>query len=424
MKELRRLACGLLLLLCSVWAFAKEDVSSIIIDYDNPVNITVAIRSTFVGNVAVKGQTKLLGAYVYNNTGANVNMDIRWAAFQGGRVREIYDGYGYKNLNAGEAMNIKVPCLIGVPSGVYSFFPIVRFEGDPKWYMCGYWVELLEEDYMKDWKLTVLDSYDSPSCSYMANLDWGGSEPDACDIVYEYKLYEPFRVQANLINNTTHILKGKIKLVQQRNISLFWRGGSYLDTDIKDEWIDCITTRANMNGLQADSKGCFNITLQPGETKNLVFYNCMGTTYHDDGRRWAPRLAVYYLSEGLQDIPANWKFVNESMWDCFDSNKNLISFYDGGVNTQSLTFLPMSANIENVNLSEVVLRYSHSSKTISLTNIPIHSTVYATTLEGKNIACFRSNDTDISFTIEAVGIAIVSVVNENNVIVKSFKIIL
>lgn len=424
MNRMQSFGWGLLFMLCSVLGYAKEDISSISIDYDNPVNITVAIRSTFVGNVAVTGQTKLLGAYVYNNTGSDVKMDIRWAAFQGGRVREIYDGYGYKELAANSATNIKVPCLIGVPAGVYSFFPIVRFEGDPKWYMCGYWVDLLEEEYMKDWKLTVLDSYEAPSCSYMANLDWGGSEPDACDIIYQYKLNEPFRVQTDLINNTDHVLNGKVKLVYQRSLEMYWRGDSYLDTDIKDEWMDCVTLRANINGLQADANGCFHISLQPDESQSLTYSNCMGTIYRDYGARWAPRLATYYLADGLEDIPSNWKFVNESMWDCFDANHNLVSFYDGGVNTQSIDFSSESVAIERINISNIQLSYTKSTRQVTLNNIPVHSSVYVTGVAGNQISCYRSNDTDISFTLDTHGIVLVSVVDENNSVQKTFKVLL
>ena len=387
-------------MLCSVMGFAKEDVSSIVIDFDNPVGISVAIRSTFVGNVAVKGQTKLLGAYVYNNTGSDVNMDIRWAAFQGGRVREIYDGYGYKELAANSATNIKVPCLIDVPAGEYSFYPIVRFSGDSKWYLCSYAAFELDEEYTKAWKLTVLDSYNAPSCSYTANLDWGGSEPDACDIVYQYKLNEPFRVQTDLINNTDHVLNGKVKLVYQRSLEMYWRGDSYLDTDIKDEWMDCITYKAIINGLHADANGCFHISLQPGETQSLVYENCMGTIYREDGGRWAPRMATYYLADGLEDIPENWKFVNESMWYCFDTDHNLVSFYDGGVNTQSIEFFPESSSSESISSTNIKLKYINGQAIV--TGLQSGQEVSIISISGKLITSKISESDNVSISLAGV----------------------
>ena len=50
-NSVKSLGWSLLFMLCSVLGYAKEDISSIVIDYDNPVGISVAIRSTFVGNV-------------------------------------------------------------------------------------------------------------------------------------------------------------------------------------------------------------------------------------------------------------------------------------------------------------------------------------------------------------------------------------
>lgn len=222
MNRMKSFGWGLLFMLCSVLGYAKEDISSIVIDYDNPVEISSAIRSTFVGNVAVKGQTKLLGAYVYNGTGSTKRCDFRFAAFKDGVVKEVYDGYGYKEIAANSATNIKMPCLIGLDAGRYLFATIVRFEGETTWHLMGR--QLFQ--YKDYWYLDVLDSYDAPSCSYMANLDWGGSEPDACDIIYQYKLNEPFRVQTDLINNTDHVLNGKVKLVYQRSLEMFWRGDS------------------------------------------------------------------------------------------------------------------------------------------------------------------------------------------------------
>lgn len=248
-------------------------------------------------------------------------------------------------------------------------------------------------------------------------------KPDACDIIYQYKLNEPFRVQTDLINNTDHVLNGKVKLVYQRSLEMYWRGGSYLDTDIKDEWMDCITYKANINGLQADANGCFHISLQPGETQSLVYENCMGTIYREYGGRWAPSMATYYLADGLEDIPDNWKFVNESMWYCFDADHNLESFYDGGVNTQSIAFSSQSVAVEPIELNTIQLSYSKSTRRATLSNIPVHSTVLVNTISGKNIACYRSSSSEIEFSLNSTGMYVISVV-EGCKVIKTFKIVL
>ena len=150
----------------------------------------------------------------------------------------------------------------------------------------------------------------------------------------------------------------------------------------------------------------------------------MGTIYRDYGARWAPRLATYYLADGLEDRPSNWKFVNESMWDCFDTNHNLVSFYDGGVNTQSIEFSSESVAIERIDLSSIQLSYTKSTRQVTLNNIPVHSSVYVMGIAGNQISCYRSGDNNVSFTLDMHGVVLVSVVDENNLVQKTFKVLL
>ena len=60
--------------------FALEDISKVVIDYDNPVGISVTIRDQHYGPVVVSGRTKVLGASFVQYTGETKTCDFRYAA--------------------------------------------------------------------------------------------------------------------------------------------------------------------------------------------------------------------------------------------------------------------------------------------------------------------------------------------------------
>jgi len=64
-----------LFIVCMVFSFntklfAWEDISKVVIDYENWVDISVTIRDQHYGPVVVSGQTKVFGASFTNGTGA------------------------------------------------------------------------------------------------------------------------------------------------------------------------------------------------------------------------------------------------------------------------------------------------------------------------------------------------------------------
>ena len=72
--------------------FALEDISNVVIDYDNPVRISVTIRDQHYGPVVVNGRTKVFGASFVQRTGETKTCDFRYAAFQNKIIKQIYDG--------------------------------------------------------------------------------------------------------------------------------------------------------------------------------------------------------------------------------------------------------------------------------------------------------------------------------------------
>ena len=133
--------------------FALEDISNVVIDYDNSVRISVTIRDQHYGPVVVNGRTKVFGASFVQRTGETKTCDFRYAAFQNKIIKQIYDGTSEVTLENGKMYDIKIPCYIDLPEGDYEFIPIVRFRGETNWNMVRDWDTLVKNGY---WKLQTI----------------------------------------------------------------------------------------------------------------------------------------------------------------------------------------------------------------------------------------------------------------------------
>ena len=139
--------------------FALEDISNIVIDYDNPVRISVTIRDQHYGPVVVNGRTKVFGASFVQRTGETKICDFRYAAFKDGKIVQIYDGAGDVTLEDGKMYDIKLPCYIDLAEDDYLFHPIVRFKGETNWNMMGRMSSIVKNGY---WKLHVYANHPAP----------------------------------------------------------------------------------------------------------------------------------------------------------------------------------------------------------------------------------------------------------------------
>ncbi|MEY8588082.1 hypothetical protein [Phocaeicola sartorii] len=203
-----------LLIVCMVFCFnakmfALEDISKVVIDYDNPVGISVTIRDQHYGPVVVSGQTKVLGASFVNVTGETKTCDFRYAAFKDGDIVQIYDGAGEVTLENGKMYDIKMPCYIDLPEGEYLFLPIVKIKGENMWRLPN----KLFSTFIKNgyWKLHVYENYPAPSSEYMNFPDMNGKGDSEYSVYHTYQ-NEKFRVQMKLVNNSPSAMNGKIKI--------------------------------------------------------------------------------------------------------------------------------------------------------------------------------------------------------------------
>ena len=400
---------------------ASEDISKVVIDYDNPVRISVTIRDQHYGPVVVRGQTKVLGASFVQRTGETKTCDFRYAAFKGGKIVQLYEGVESVTLANGEMYDIKLPCYIDLPEGDYLFFPIVRFSGDTEWSLMG----MVEEfEYDGYWKLHVYASHPAPSSEYMNFPDANGKGDSEYTVYHAYQ-NEKFRVQMKLVNNTRSVMNGKIKIMWERNLAKYWRGMKYDSDDISTEWKICATNLARIGTSKAENGG-IPVSIAANGKLDVMIEDCFVSEYYDYGERWSPFLVAYFLPEGKEDIEENWLAVNDNSDFCFDENMNLLTDrWDHALNFLAfVTFEGNATGTESLEISKVGLNYSKATGAVVLSNVPQSSFVRVVDLNGRLLQTESASDNSIRFTLKpGSGLNIVSLYNYDGRLVKTFKMI-
>ena len=401
--------------------FASEDISKVVIDYDNPVRISVTIRDQHYGPVVVNGQTKVFGASFVNLTGESKTCDFRYAAFKSGKIVQIYDGTGEVTLENGKMHDIKVPCYIDLSEGDYIFFPIVRFKGEINWNMVRDWDTLVKNGY---WKLHVYESHLAPASEYMNFPDANGKGDSEYTVYHAYQ-NEKFRVQMKLVNNTRSVMNGKIKIMWERNLAKYWRGMKYDSDDVSTEWKICATTLARIGTSKAENGG-IPVSIAANGKLDVMIEDCFVSEYYDYGERWSPFLVAYFLPEGKEDIEENWLAVNDNSDFCFDENMNLLTDrWDHALNFLAfVTFEGNATGTESLEISKVGLNYSKATGAVVLSNVPQSSFVRVVDLNGRLLQTESASDNSIRFTLKpGSGLNIVSLYNYDGRLVKTFKIV-
>lgn len=423
MKRISLLVCYVLI---SCLSFAQtiknEPIDNISIDYNNPALLSPRLQVTKFGTVAVRNQTKVISLLVYNDTGSDVECDMRIGAFKNGKLVELYQGYGNKKIEAGRSAEPFFPCYITLPAGRYSFHPVVKFKGEDTWrLMYSYGFEL-DEAYKEHWKLDVLDSYDAPSSSSIIQLDATGDQNAIKSMytVFGYKVNESFRMQMTLHNTQSKVLSGRIKLVNKRDLKMFWRGCEYAPGDCSDEWTDCITYFANLNGIQADIDGTFRVRFNAGEERVCVFSNCQFPNYHDYNNRYAPNIVAMFLPDGKTDTPENWLLVNENADFCYDSTGKLVGEVEYALNSQAC-YYKEAISITPLELNKVDLKLNKLQSKITLSGITLYSNLKVIN-NSQSIPCQRMDESNVTFNVAKGNTYTVQLYNDKLSEVKKFTL--
>ncbi len=415
------------LIVCMAFCFnvkvsALEDVSNVVIDYEDWVDISVTIREQHYGPVVVSGQTKVLGASFTNGTGETKICDFRYAAFKDGKIVQIYDGTGEVTLEDGKMHDIKAPCYINLPEGDYIFFPIVRFKGETKWNMMRHMSTIIKNGY---WKLHVYENYPAPSSEYMNFPDANGKGDSEYSVYHAYQ-NEKFRVQMKLVNKESKPLNGKIKIMWERNLAKFWRGMKYSAGDVTTEWSICASELAHIGTAQAENGG-IPISIEANGKLDIMIEDCFLREYYDYEQRWGPWLVAYFLPEGKEDIADNWLAVNDNSDFCFDSDMNLLTDrWDHALNALAFrTFEGNATGTENLDITKVGLKFNKADGTVLLNNVPESSFVRVVDINGRLLQTAPvETGNSFRFTLNpGCGFNIVSLYNYDGKLVKSFKVI-
>ena len=423
MKRISLLICYVLIYCLSFSQTIKnESIDNISIDYENPVRMTPRLQMTSFGNVAVRYQIKVIGLLIYNGMGKEIECDMRMGAFKDGKLVELYQGYGNKKIEAGRSAEPFFPCYITLPAGRYSFYPVVKFKGENTWKLMAAAGFELDDDYMDSWKLDVLDSYDAPSSSSMIQLDSPGDQNAIRSMygVFRYKVNENFRVQMTLHNTQSKTLSGRIKLVNKRDLKMFWRGSEYASGDCPDEWTDCITYFANLDGEQADIDGTFRVQFNPGEERTCVFANCQFSNYHDYKNRYCPYIVAMFLPDGKSDTPENWLLVNENAEFCYDSTGKLVDEVEHALNAQACNCSePIS--ITPLELSQINLKLNKLQSKVILSGITLYSNLKVFN-NGQSLSCHRVDESNVTFNVGKGNTYVVQLYNDKRFEVKRFTL--
>ena len=413
---------GLLLIASMPKAWSYEDLTNVVVELVDIPDLSVTIRETHYGNIAVKGQTKVLGVTLYSNLASTKQCDITFAAFKNdGEVVQIYDGDKNVSLEANGSYELKVPCLINLPEGDYHFVPVIHFTGDSKWYICRRMTSVVKNGY---WKLHVYEDYKAPSSDYMNLPDIEG-KGDSEYSLYHFYQNEKFRVEMNLVNKRSEELRGKLKIVWERNMAKFWRGMSYEPDDITTEWQECASTLAYVGDTRAVN-GAIPISIPANESLHLTIKDCYLGSYHDYGNRWSPRLCAYFLPEGSADTESNWLLVNENADFAFDDTVLKDNYgWDHGLNQLAFEIFEGSLSTERINIESIVFSYNRSVRMVTIEGLTDSGFIRVITMDGKLVetACSIVNGSS-SFVLPSNGrIYIISIYDSDGMLVKSFKVL-
>lgn len=416
------LLVGLVLGVTMPNAWAAIDLTNADVELVDIPDVSVTIRETHYGNIAVNGQTKVLGATLYNNLSVDKQCDITFAAFKDdGAVAQIFDGDEDVVLASNGSYELKVPCLINLSAGDYHFVPVIRFSGDEKWYICRRFSSVIKNGY---WKLHVFSDYMAPSSDYM-NLPDVEGKGDSEYSLYHFHQNEKFRVEMNLINKRSEELRGKIKIVWERNLAKVWRGMTYEPGDITTEWQECASMLAYYDNTKAVD-GSLNISIPAHGSMHLIIKDCFLSNFYDYGNRWSPRLCAYFLPDGSADVESNWLLVNENADFAFnDSHLNDNYGWDHGLNQLAFKVFEGSVSTDRIKLDTLVFSYNRSTKEVSIRGLLDTCFVRVFTIDGQLVEAACSIVDGVSaFTLPSVGkVFIVCLFDTDARLIKSFKVL-
>lgn len=433
---MKKLVFILVALFCTVSVFAQltgaDEIPTTVIhetalDADHELYNGTNFRN--YGPTVTRGIGKFFGVKLDYDGSRNRVADLRFALYN--MNKEIVELYKPMRVNvlAGGVNGFLIPCMVNAPVGDYYVVPLFRWAGETDWTAVYYSIFHPDNDidgWIQDlWKFTVIEDK-LPVVNYVRLPYAMGAMVQGVKFDLSVKVSNPY--------STT--LKGKIKIMHERNIKKFAPGFSYSPGQSSEEFFDCMSNYATLNGTKANSDGSFNLSVSSNSSLELEFQDIVTYESHGDYDQFAGQLDCYYLPDGKSDVPENWIMLQEDCSSLFngadlvytqwgDDYRVATSNDSECLNSYTVLLNPNPTGVPEIELSSVSVSYNRSSSLLHFSNIPEPCKLLVTSMSGGTTS-FEALGSDDGATINLsslpYGVYVVSLLNYDGSLVKSIKI--
>lgn len=261
-------------------------------------------KATFMlsGDVMVSGHGFVYEGQINTPEINGTNVQIRIGLYQNRILKQLSS---IKNMKVARNKfnSFVLPFMVKVPGGDYDLRTLIKFPEEDTWKV------IMSEDHginVTYQRFTVYDRPRAPFCKYFA-ADWElpGDVGNDAGSIPEVIPGELFTMTAKFNNPSGYKLKGKIKVVFERNHKRFLR---YENSSVIPEDKD----------MRIDISEPIPLEMEPG-TKAQFEIPCMFKEYINVGDTWTPSCYLYFQSEGS----TGWELIPPDTSSYFEENSHM-----------------------------------------------------------------------------------------------------
>lgn len=232
------------------------------------------------GDVMVSGHGFVYEGQINTPEINETNVQIRIGLYQNRILKQLSSIKDMK-VARHKFNSFVLPFMVKVPGGDYDLRVLIKFPEEDTWKV------IMSEDMginVTYQRFTVYDRAKAPFCKYFA-CDWELPGDVTNNLLSVYLLTgEVFHMTARLSNPTGNVMRGKIKVVYERNYKRFLRKENHsIESESQDM---CIDASAPMD-----------VVLAPREMKSILIPG-MFEEFVEVGNTWTPNLYLYFKMEG------------------------------------------------------------------------------------------------------------------------------
>ena len=254
------------------------------------------------GDVMVSGHGFVYEGQINTPEINGTNVQIRIGLYQNRILKQLSS---IKNMKVARNKfnSFVLPFMVKVPGGDYDLRTLIKFPEEDTWKV------IMSEDHginVTYQRFTVYDRPRAPFCKYFA-ADWElpGDVGNDAGSMPEVIPGELFTMTAKFNNPSGYKLKGKIKVVFERNYKCFLRDeNSSVIPEDKDMRIDI------SEPIPLEMEPC---------TKAQFEIPCMFKEYINVGDTWTPSCYLYFQSEGS----TGWELIPPDTSSYFEENSHM-----------------------------------------------------------------------------------------------------